>query len=215
MYHIFQECMDIFARREYRYKRHYISHTKRTNTKAISFPSYLEWQFCHWSSWNVFPSELDCSWNMLSEMGTSISSPRISLDIINNNMYIHCHNSDVIMNSMTYQIIGVSIVYSTVCSGVDQGKTSSVPLAFVRGIQRWPADSPHKGSVTRNMLPFDDVITLEVWNIFFQVSLAVNDIVWFFSPDHVIRNLVAPFWSHCFRLVPLPVVIGQTFMSKT
>ena len=29
---------------------------------------------------------------------------------------------------------------------------------FVRGIHRWPVDSPHKGSVTRKMLPFDDVI---------------------------------------------------------
>ena len=30
-------------------------------------------------------------------------------------------------------------------------------LAFVRGIQRWPVNSPHKGPVTRKMLLFDDV----------------------------------------------------------
>ena len=35
---------------------------------------------------------------------------------------------------------------------------SSASLAFVRGIHRWPVDSPHKGPVTRKMLPFDDVI---------------------------------------------------------
>ena len=63
------------------------------------------------------------------------------------------------------QIIAVSVVYSTVCSGVDQRKhQSSAPLAFVSGIHRssgihrWPVNSPHKGPVTQKMLPFDDVI---------------------------------------------------------
>ena len=39
-------------------------------------------------------------------------------------------------------------------------KTSnSASLAFVRGIHRWPANSPqHKGPVTREMFPLDDVI---------------------------------------------------------
>ena len=31
-------------------------------------------------------------------------------------------------------------------------------LASVRGIPRWPVNSPHKGPETRKMLPFDDVI---------------------------------------------------------
>ena len=35
---------------------------------------------------------------------------------------------------------------------------SSASLAFVRGIHRWPVNSPHKGPVTREMFPFDDVI---------------------------------------------------------
>ena len=35
---------------------------------------------------------------------------------------------------------------------------SSVPLAFVRGIHQWLVNSPHKGTVTWRMLPFDDVI---------------------------------------------------------
>ena len=68
---------------------------------------------------------------------------------------------NVIMSSMASQIIGVSIVYSTVCSGADQGKhQSSVLLAFVWGIHQWPVDSPHKGPVTRKMFPFDDIIML-------------------------------------------------------
>ena len=50
-------------------------------------------------------------------------------------------------------------VYWTVCSGADQRKhQSSASLAFVRGIHRWPVNSPHKGPVTRKMFPFDDVI---------------------------------------------------------
>ena len=31
-------------------------------------------------------------------------------------------------------------------------------LAFVRGIHRWPVNSPHEGTVTRKMFPFDEVI---------------------------------------------------------
>ena len=37
-------------------------------------------------------------------------------------------------------------------------KTSFASLAFVRGIHQWPVNSAHKGPVTRNMFPFDDVI---------------------------------------------------------
>ena len=38
-------------------------------------------------------------------------------------------------------------------------KTSkSVSLAFLRGIPRWPVNSPQKWPVTRKMFPFDDVI---------------------------------------------------------
>ena len=52
-----------------------------------------------------------------------------------------------------------TIVYSTVYSGANR-KThqSSASLAFVRGIHRWPVNSPHKWPVTRKMFPFDDVI---------------------------------------------------------
>ena len=69
------------------------------------------------------------------------------------------HYSDVIISTMASQITSVSTVYSTVCSGSDRRKhQSSASLAFVRGILRWPVNSPLKGPVTRKMLPFDDVI---------------------------------------------------------
>ena len=49
------------------------------------------------------------------------------------------HYSDAIMSVMASQITGVSIVYSTVCSGADQRKhKNSVLLAFVMGIHRIP-----------------------------------------------------------------------------
>ena len=67
--------------------------------------------------------------------------------------------SDVIMNAMASQITSVSIVHSTVCSGADRRKHQSpASLAFVRRIHRWPVNSPHKGTVTRKLFPFDDVI---------------------------------------------------------
>ena len=63
------------------------------------------------------------------------------------------------MSKMASQITSLMIVYSTVYSGADQRKTqSSASLAFVRGIRRWPVNSPYKGPVTRKMFPFDDVI---------------------------------------------------------
>ena len=63
------------------------------------------------------------------------------------------------MSAIASQTIGVSIICSTVGLGADK-KTHQSPasLAFVRGIHRWPVNSPHKGPVTRKMFPFDDVI---------------------------------------------------------
>ena len=70
-----------------------------------------------------------------------------------------CHYNDVMMSAMASQITSLTIVYSTVYSGADQRKhQSSASLAFVRGIHRWPVNSPHKWPVTRKMFPFDDVI---------------------------------------------------------
>ena len=63
------------------------------------------------------------------------------------------------MSAVASHITSPKIVYSIVYSGADQRKhQSSASLAFVRGIHRWPMNSPHKGPVTRKMFPFDDVI---------------------------------------------------------
>ena len=69
------------------------------------------------------------------------------------------HYTDVLMSQMASQITSLGSVYSTVYSCEDQRKhQSSSSLAFVRIIHRGPVNSPHKRSVTRKMLPFDDVI---------------------------------------------------------
>ena len=95
------------------------------------------------------------------------------------------------MGAMASQITSLAIVYSTIYSGADQRKhQSSASLAFVRGIHRWPVNSPHTWPVTRKMFPFDAVIIHyrnqqfnwtfrnrlkwnlnQSWNIFFSVSM--------------------------------------------
>ena len=65
---------------------------------------------------------------------------------------VHHHYSDVIWGAIASQITSLTIVYSTVCSGVDQRKhQSSASLAIVRGIHRWPVNSPHKWPLTRKV----------------------------------------------------------------
>ena len=57
------------------------------------------------------------------------------------------------MSAMASQITGASSVCSTVHLCADQRNYQSFPsLAFLRGIRRWPVDSPHK----RKMFPFDE-----------------------------------------------------------
>ena len=62
---------------------------------------------------------------------------------------------------MASQITSLTIVYSIVYSDADKRKhQSSASLAFVRGIHRGPVNSPQKWPVTREMIPFGDVIML-------------------------------------------------------
>ena len=83
------------------------------------------------------------------------------------------HYNDVVMSVMASQITSLMIVYSTVYSGANQRKDqSSASMAFVWGIHRWLVNSPHKGSVTRKMFPFDNVIMhmekiADIWEMIF------------------------------------------------
>ena len=65
---------------------------------------------------------------------------------------------------MSSQITSFSTVCSAVCLGANQRKHQSfASLAFVRGIHRWPVNSPHKRPVTRKMFSFDDVTMARAW----------------------------------------------------
>ena len=76
------------------------------------------------------------------------------------------HSNEDIMNAMASQTTGVSIVCSTDGSGADQRKhQSSASLAFVRGIHRWPVNSPSKIPVTRKMFTFDDAIMVHILQV--------------------------------------------------
>ena len=93
------------------------------------------------------------------------------------------------MTVMASQIIDATIVCLSVSSGTDQGKhQGSTSMAFVRGIHQWPVN--HKGTVTRNLFPFDDVIiqATEQWAI-------INSFYWqFLFYWKFIRDLMIP-WS--------------------
>ena len=69
------------------------------------------------------------------------------------------HYSDMITRAMASQITGFSLLCSNVCSGADQREhANSASLAYVKGNQRWPLDSLHKGPVTEKIFPFHEGI---------------------------------------------------------
>ena len=89
------------------------------------------------------------------------------------------HNSEVIMSAMAFQITGVSIICSTVCSGAYQRKSQSPALlVFVRGMHRWLVDSPHKGSVTRNTVLLSSASLGCFWPRSFSRWVALTLISW-------------------------------------
>ena len=86
--------------------------------------------------------------------------------------------SNVIRSAMASQITSLTLVYSTVYSSADQRKhQSSASRTFVSGIHRCLANSPHKGPVTRKMVPFDDVIMLFI-NWYRRYPRLVYDVYW-------------------------------------
>ena len=71
------------------------------------------------------------------------------------------------MSAMASQITSLTIVYLSLYSRHRSKKhQNTASLASVRGIHRWPVNSPHKGPVTRKMFQIDDVIRkLKMWSI--------------------------------------------------
>ena len=112
--------------------------------------SFVKWRpFC--------PGEMSLTWWLVVDALLPNKRQAISNYHVNTTAIIHY--SEVIMGAMASQITSLTIVYPPVYSGADQRKhQSSAPLAFVRGIHRWPVNSPHKWPVTRKIFRFDDVI---------------------------------------------------------
>ena len=82
-----------------------------------------------------------------------------SVILLPEKLFISNHYNDVMMGAMAFQITSLTIVYSTVYSRQKSKKTSKLHVtALVRGIPRWPVNSPHKWPVMRKMFPFDYAI---------------------------------------------------------
>ena len=135
------------------------------------------------------------------------------------------HYGDVIMGAIASQITSVSIVSSTVCPVTDQRKhQSSASLGFVRGIHRWPVDSPYKGPVTKKMFPFDDVIMMWMGiGVITKVMVTLNHVggsfIFSVPPPGYLNNpifsnlrlyLCVACWAHFFMCHH---ELGQTSMS--
>ena len=92
------------------------------------------------------------------------------------NLFI-THYNDVIMSAL------VSLITNCLfrCRSKKASKLRVTGLC-VRGIHRWPVNSPHKGPVTRKMFPFDDVIMPHVldssqsnrWPLITRFTLQIN-----------------------------------------
>ena len=69
------------------------------------------------------------------------------------------HYHDVIMGAMASQITSLIIVDSTfIQAQIKENTKAPRHWPLLRGIHRWPVNSPHKWLVMRKMFPFDDVI---------------------------------------------------------
>ena len=106
----------------------------------------------------------ECLFLKINLLWQKVTAENVSFYYIYITSHIASHYSEVIMSAMAPQITSLTIVCTSVYSGADQRKyQSSASLAFVRGIHRRHVNSPHKGSVTRKMFPFDDVIMCSVY----------------------------------------------------
>ena len=77
------------------------------------------------------------------------------------------------------------------CLGADQTKhQSSALLAFVRGIHRWPVDSPHKGEVRRKNFLLMTSSWHMVWDMFYSSSFQNNMNMKFTYFQNQIKNIL-------------------------
>ena len=114
------------------------------------------------------------------------------------------HYNDVIMNTMASEITSLTAVHASVYSGADQRKyQSSVSLAFVRGIRRWPVNSPHKGPVMRKfyyVIMKSEQITIWCTEAYMRHSASMIFFLWTKYEQHEIHfdiNKIEWSCQHC------------------
>ena len=115
------------------------------------------------------------------------------------------HYNDVIMTVVASQIISLTIVYSPIYSGANQRKhQSSASLAFMRGIHRWPVNSPHIGPITQKIFPFDDVIM--IYNTSQEICIPFEFCCGQVPTDfiHTLQDHLNWQWGNI-KIVPVPV----------
>ena len=111
------------------------------------------------------------------------------------------------MDTMASQITSLTtIVCAAFIQGADQRKhQSSASLAFVGEIYRWPANSPHKGPVTRKMFPCDDVMMPSagevLWGVCVIRSASNNNKTQQSAINvHISWDVVFDHWGICWQL---------------
>ena len=103
------------------------------------------------------------------------------------------HYNDVILSSMAPQITPRLFT-----QGAHHRKhQSSASLAFVWGIHRWLVNSLHKGPVTRNKFPFDDVIMYVFFWYVYRNSLCITLITYSIVMLHTVHSWCFGL-DHCF-----------------
>ena len=102
---------------------------------------------------------------MLSKKRPSLETRQHQRSIIAFSGIVYYHYSAVIMGTMASQITSLTIVYSTVNSApIKENIKAPHHWPSWGEFTGWPVNSPHKGPVTRKMLPFHDVIMKLVWD---------------------------------------------------
>ena len=101
--------------------------------------------------------------NVLKRIGSCSATVSYTSRIIDHNVLDWIiHDSDAMMRARRLKSPACQLFTQPIILAQTRRKhQSSVSLAFVRGIDRWSVNSPHKGPVTRKMFLFDDVIRVE------------------------------------------------------
>ena len=128
---------------------------------------------CCWEQLHSLHPNKTCPWDCLiccNALNSGVPKPYVIQVWL-------AHYGDIIISAMASQITTLTIVYAAIYSAANHRKhQSSALLAFLRGIHRWPVNSPHKWPVTRKMFSFDDVIMIIVINFIITTLLVMGSL---------------------------------------